>query len=310
MIHFRTTPAPTRPFISPQPFAEPRSQEWQLVHAAADSVEGKLRQAYLTAVGDMTADLNITNMSRAIWDRSLTAAINLVPMNILEEDLTDASLDLLRDAMRQAGQGSIELLPGYVAGYNFDMLNPRAVDWLSVNSASLVTGVTDNTVEALRYILRRSFVDGIPPREAAVFIKKVVGLLPGHATAVYNYRQELVAQGLGPWRTEMLVDKYADRLLAFRAEMIARTETIRAASMGQQEGWRQAVDDGLLDEKRVRREWIVTPDDRLSKHRCAPMRGQQRGLEEEFVTGLGNKVLTPPAGPNCRCAVGLVFLKD
>lgn len=304
MIYFRTTPAPPRPFV------EPANKDWQLVHAVADAVEPKLRQAYLTAVGDMTADLNINNMARAIWDRSLTAAINLVPINILEEELTDASLDLLRDAMRQAGQGSVELLPGYVAGYSFDMLNPRAVDWLSVNSASLVTGVTDNTIDALRYILRRSFVDGLPPRDAAVFIKKVVGLLPKHATAVYNYRQELVAQGLGPQRIDSLVDKYADRLLTFRAEMIGRTETIRAASMGQHEGWRQAVRDGLLDERRVRREWIVTPDDRLSKHRCAPMRGQQRKLEEEFVTGLGDKVLTPPAGPNCRCAVGLVFLKE
>lgn len=303
MIHFHPTPAI-------RPFAEPRNKAWHLVHDAADSVEAQLRQAYLTAVGDMSADVPIGNLTRAIWNRSLTAAINLVDMNILEEDLTNASMELLREAMRQAGQGSVELLPGYVAGYNFDMTNPRAVDWLSVNSATLVTGVTDNTVEALRYILRRSFVDGIPPRDAAVFIKKVVGLLPRHATAVYNYRQELIAKGMAPTRIDDLVDGYADRLLTFRAEMIARTETIRAASMGQHEGWRQAVGDGLLDERRVRRKWIVTPDDRLSEHRCKPMAGQQRRLEEEFVTGLGNKVLTPPAGPNCRCAVGLVFLKD
>ena len=303
MTLFRITPAP-------RPFAEPRNKDWQLVHAAADSVEGQLRQAYLTAVGDMSADIPITNLTRAIWDRSLTAAINLIDMNIMQEDLTNASMDLMRDAMAKAGQGSVELLPGYVAGFNFDLLNPRAVDWLSVNSAELVTGVTDNTVEALRYILRRSFVDGIPPRDAAVFIKKVVGLLPKHATAVYNYRQDLIAKGMAPTRIDDLVEGYADRLLTFRAEMIARTETIRASSMGQHEGWRQAVGDGLLDEKRTRREWIVTWDDRLSENRCKPMAGQQRKLEEEFVTGLGSKVLTPPAGPNCRCAVGLVFLKD
>ena len=303
MTLFRITPAP-------RPFAEPRNKDWQLVHAAADSVEAQLRQAYLTAVGDMSADIPITNLTRAIWDRSLTAAINLIDMNIMQEDLTNASMELMREAMAKAGQGSVELLPGYVAGYSFDLLNPRAVDWLSVNSAELVTGVTDNTVEALRYILRRSFVDGIPPRDAAVLIKKVVGLLPKHATAVYNYRQDLIAKGVDSRRIDDMVEGYADRLLTFRAEMIARTETIRAASMGQHEGWRQAVGDGLLDEKRVRRRWIVTRDDRLSEHRCKPMAGQERRLEEEFVTGLGNKVLTPPAGPNCRCGVGLVFLKE
>ena len=304
MINFRATPA-----VGIRPFAEPRNKEWQTVHAAADAVEARLRQAYITAVGNINADLNITNLTRAIWNRSISQAVDLIDMNVLQEDLTDASLDLLRDAMTQAGQGSMELLPGYVAGYNFNMLNPRAVDWLSVNSATLVTGVTDNTIDAIRHILRRSFVDGIPPRDAATLIKQVVGLLPKHATAVYNYRQELIANGTQPMRLERLTSKYADRLLTYRAEMIARTETIRAASMGQHEGWRQAVEDGLLDEKRVRRRWIVTLDDRLSKHRCAPMRGQERKLEEEFTTGLGKKVLTPPAGPHCRCAVGLVFLK-
>lgn len=304
MIIFRPTPAPPRPFV------EPANKDWQMVHTAADAVLPQLRQAYLTAVGNMTADVSIDNLTRAIWARSAEQAINLIDMNILQEDLTGASMDLMRDAMRQAGQGSLELLPGYEVGYSFDMLNPRAVDWLSVNSATLVTGVTDNTKEALRYILRRSFVDGIPPRDAAVLVRKVVGLLPGHATAIYNYQQELIAKGMDARRIESLVDGYADRLLTFRAEMIARTETIRAASMGQQEGWRQAVGDGLLNPARTRRRWIVTPDDRLSKDRCAPMAGQQRGLEEEFQTGLGNYVLTPPAGPNCRCAVGLVFLKD
>jgi hypothetical protein len=304
MIHFRSTSAP------PRPFAEPRNKEWHVTHDAADAVLPQLRQAYLTAVGDMTADVSIDNLTRAIWSRSAEQAIRLIDMGILQEDLTNASMDLMREAMRQAGQGSLELLPGYQIDYSFDMLNPRAVDWLSVNSASLVTGVTDNTVEALRYILRRSFVDGIPPRDAAVLIRKVVGLLPQHATAVYNYRQELIAKGMVPRRIDDLVEGYADRLLTFRAEMIARTETIRAASMGQHEGWRQAVGDGLLDPARTRRKWIVTPDDRLSRDRCAPMAGQQRGLEEEFQTGLGNYVLTPPSGPNCRCAVGLVFLKE
>ncbi|MCB1719356.1 MAG: hypothetical protein KDK05_29825, partial [Candidatus Competibacteraceae bacterium] len=62
MTLFRITPAP-------RPFAEPRNKDWQLVHAAADSVEAQLRQAYLTAVGDMSADIPITNLTRAIWDR-------------------------------------------------------------------------------------------------------------------------------------------------------------------------------------------------------------------------------------------------
>ena len=304
MIHFHTTPPPLRPF------AEPRNKEWHVTHAAADAVLPKLQHAYLTAVGDMTADVSINNLTRAIWSNSIEQAINLIDMNILQEDLTNASMELMREAMLAAGQGSVELLPNFFAGYSFDSLNPRAVDWLSVNSASLVTGVTDNTIQALRYILRRSFVDGLPPRDTAVFIKRVVGLLPKHATAVYNYRQELIAKGMAPRRIDDLVEGYADRLLTFRAEMIARTETIRAASMGQHEGWRQAVTDGLLNPARTRRKWIVTRDDRLSKDRCAPMAGQQRGLEEEFQTGLGNYVLTPPAGPNCRCAVGLVFLKE
>jgi hypothetical protein len=47
-----------------------------------------------------------------------------------------------------------------------------------------------------------------------------------------------------------------------RAELIARTETMRASNEGQQEAWDQAVEEGLLTGNE-QQEWIVTPDDRL-----------------------------------------------
>ena len=37
------------------------------------------------------------------------------------------------------------------------------------------------------------------------------------------------------------------------------------------------------------------------------MDGQEVGLSEPFLTGEGEEVMYPPAHPNCRCSIGLVF---
>lgn len=84
-----------------------------------------------------------------------------------------------------------------------------------------------------------------------------------------------------------------------RAEVIARTETMRAVHEGQRQLWDQAVDKGLLPED-YKRTWITTPDDRLCPV-CEPLDGEvasAEGLYADIFDG-------PPAHPNCRCTEGI-----
>ncbi len=105
------------------------------------------------------------------------------------------------------------------------------------------------------------------------------------------------------------VDDLADEIADIigdpaRAELIARTEVMRASNEGQLEAWDQATDAGLLTGNE-QKEWIVTPDDRLCPI-CEPMDGVTVPLDDDFDVD-GDKVDAPPAHPNCRCTVGLTL---
>jgi len=142
--------------------------------------------------------------------------------------------------------------------------------------------------------------------QVAKFTRKEVDDL----TALENLRRRLLMEERGPDYITRLLDEYRDRALWQRAESIARTETIRAANMGQQLLWRQAAGQGLLDQATTARKWIVTRDDRLCPS-CQSLQGKIVGFEEQWATRVGRTltaVLTPPLHPMCRCAISLVFL--
>jgi hypothetical protein len=58
----------------------------------------------------------------------------------------------------------------------------------------------------------------------------------------------------------------------------------------------------------------VAEDDRLDTVICEPMphlpENQNVPVDGDFVTGTGQRIMTPPAHPNCRCAVALVLVRE
>lgn len=102
-----------------------------------------------------------------------------------------------------------------------------------------------------------------------------------------------------------------DEVWKDRADMIARTETMRAANAGLAEGWKQS---GVVTKKI----WLTAGD---ACEICEPLNGMEVGLEETFFDkgdehsyedGEGNQktvvldygdVETPPLHPFCRCTM-------
>lgn len=97
--------------------------------------------------------------------------------------------------------------------------------------------------------------------------------------------------------------RYSERLLKYRTENIARTETIAASNEGQRQLWQQSIAAGWLPQN-ARRTWITTDDDRLCPV-CEDMDGQVVLVAENFETPEGESVSGPPAHPSCRCAQGI-----
>lgn len=205
-------------------------------------------------------------------------------------------------------------------GFDFEQANQHAVRFATAQSAALVRMVNDETRRALRRIVARGVSGRADPREVERAIKRVIGLNERQAIALERLRENMIESGMSPLKVNAQISRARDRMLRFRAMMIARTETMRSVNMGQQALWLAARDAGLIAGQVVLRRWIVTPDDRLCPF-CRPMDGQLVGLEERFrsgqvprVDGSGFRsfpdVLTPPLHPLCRCTMSLEFQED
>jgi len=98
----------------------------------------------------------------------------------------------------------------------------------------------------------------------------------------------------------LVKDRYYERYIKHRAQNIARTETLRAANLGQYESWRQAIkDSNVIAASDMQRKWVTAGDDRVRMmHRAA--NGQTVGFDEPFTVD-GSHYMYPPAGVNCRC---------
>jgi len=200
----------------------------------------------------------------------------------------------------------------------FDVTNPAAVAHAEAHAAELVTSISAETRQAINKIVQRMFVEGIPPKQAAGLIKKIVGLTETQANAVVNLHQRILTSegkliyagntpirvptgGMSAAQLDRVTQKYADRLLRQRAMNIARTETIKAANEGQMGLWRQAQARGELGPN-IRHEWIADFSERTCQV-CQGVSGEVVPVGSEFSIGVTN----PPAHPMCRCSTGLVM---
>lgn len=205
---------------------------------------------------------------------------------------------------------------------SFTLSNQRAVDLAARQAAGLAYGLSQDSQAAIRTAISLSLQGNFDTRQAALLIRDAIGLTPARVQAVANYRAALdrvaagtsdakvvqsdfalsgrVAQSLSPMRVDQMVDKYALRQLQDRAVLVARTETMSAANLGQLEIWREAADKGLIDRSSAKRVWVATDDDRECDI-CMELDGTEISLDGSYGTSE-----TPPAHPNCRCTESLV----
>lgn len=223
------------------------------------------------------------------------------------------------------------------AKVRFDVENQRAVSWAEKNELETVREVTQEQRDLVRRVVADGVKAGRNPREVARDIRDSVGLTDYQAQIVSNYRRALeqgdYSDALGRELTDGrddrsiasaqrrgrplsqdqidgMVDRYRDNWVGFRAETIARTESLRVAHQGGREAMQQAVDDGHVEADSIVREWHHTAGGRHPRPEHAEMNGQTRGLDEPFESGSGAELMypgDPDADPsetlNCRCAV-------
>jgi SPP1 gp7 family putative phage head morphogenesis protein len=153
------------------------------------------------------------------------------------------------------------------AGVNisFDLDNPRAVEFISQTAGERSDLINGTTQKDLRVTLSEGIAEGETQRD---LIKRVQSVVTDATSA--------------------------------RADMIARTETTRAAGF--------ATEEGMLQSNLTEKEWLPVQDDR-TRDTHAGMEGQTQPLGESFVSPSGATATYPgnfgvaEEDINCRCVL-------
>lgn len=278
----------------------PRSRIEKRLQAVLDRLVPRVRRQVLKALQQLASSVSVEVVITALERRDFWSLERLVAG--LPRDLAKPGRELTAAFKAGFDAAMLEARPGLTVS----VTNAVAARSAEASAARLVTGVTGETRRAIRRLVVDAFVEGVPVRTLAQKIRPLVGLTDRQARAVLNKRTALEAAGKTAKQVDAISARYAETLRRQRAVMIARTEVIRASTDGKIAAWKALQAKGQLS-PRLRKTWIVTPDDRLCPI-CEPLDGEQVVIDGQFRTRVG-LVMGPPAHPQCRCAIGLTDVK-
>lgn len=237
--------------------------------------------------------------------------------------------------------------------FRFDMRNPRVEQYLKERSSALVTRLTDEARDNVKVTLERGMIAGDNPRTTALNIvgridpvtKKRIGGIIGLTVNQENWSagakrdlqqlsKKYFTRELRDKRFDSIVKKaifenkplseetvsklitsYNNRLLKYRADSIARTETIQAMNRSDWEAHKQLIDSGSLPASALTRHWDSAGDGRVRwSHNAMDKKYEKKGVgvDEPFISPSGAKMMHPgdtslgASGSEtimCRCRV-------
>lgn len=274
----------------------------------ARKVEPDVRAEFVRVWGvmqDTYAPLDL--LERALAEKRSSLILHDLPWQGLINALYVEYKRILLSLFEKGGQAQFDSLIWKADRPTaFSIQHPEAERWARTYAGRLVQGLTRESQKAMADAIAEMIRLQIPPREGARLLRQMLGLHPRFARAVVNFRQDLAQQGYADTYIRQKADEYAKRLLNHRAEVVARTESLRAVQEGQRQSFQQAVEQGVLRPDRTRRQWVTANDERVCVI-CGPMDGATTPLDEPWQTPAGPLDIPTDSHPQCRCSVVLVF---
>lgn len=326
---------------SPFAKADLDQPEYEWLHQIADDAAPEVARRFMDAIRRLRGTAKEAELQAALASGDIDKVMAVLGVDADIQQIIAASLTPpLQSTVMEAGAAAIDATPAIstqagALSMRFDLVNPHTVQAVRTYGFDLIQQISEDTRVGIRQIVADAMEFGGHPYDQARQIRSLIGLTEDQANAVSNFRTMLenrdraaltreirdrrfdgtLERALGDNPTvdlsqeqiDRMVERYAARMLDYRAKNIARTETINAARIGTQESWHQAVENGLLDATKVRQGWLVTPDDRLCIYCAAVPLMNPKGvpLGEQFHTPLGPSD-GPGLHPSCRCAVYLL----
>jgi hypothetical protein len=291
--------------IAPRPMPPPRIR--RIAAAAARAFRAAVEGALVAT----RAALDVEALTLALATRNLGHAERAIPWDqVGEAVLTTAAMAIAQPLVvgtAQATARDVGIPMGRVR-VAFGEADP-ALGWVARTlTADLVTAVGDETRTAIRETLARVLTDPTRGRLTPADLEPLIGLTSRDARAVDRLRAETLAraleaglpQGRAQAQADQVTAQAARRYLRARAQLIARTETIRAQELTRHLTWDRLQREGALPLALVV-EWATAEDAKVCEL-CDPLDGQQVPLGGKFEGGYAH----PPRHPACRCTTVLV----
>jgi F like protein len=302
-----------------------------------DAWDPILKKAFLDSIFALRATAHYDQIVRMLEADDLDGAIRAVGLDPVAFRPFDRAI---ANAFEAGGNATANLVPvlrgadGFRTIFQFNVRNPAAEDWLAERSSTQVTDILDDQRVMIRNYLRAGMEAGNNPRTTALDLVGrigpsgrreggVIGLASSQEQWLRNYSEALASDNpvdaLSVRRAAeagedipaelrgSMIDAYEGRALRYRAETIARSESITALHEAQQQSMEQAIESGAISADTVTFIWRTAGDNRV-RDAHESMDGQTVAMGEMFVDGDGNE-LEFPGDPNappetvvgCRC---------
>lgn len=304
----------------------------QIIERIANRQAPRLAKAFVLAVRGIQEALPLKRLEVLMQQGKFEEALEF--LRELGPKMATATGSAIDDAARQA---QTWLNTGAILDVvvSFDRSNFRASQAFDDMGLQKVKQFNDEQLAATRQAIARGIQSGINPRDMARDFRQSIGLTRRQEAAVDNFRKLLetgskeattrrlmngrdiktfenalkAGRELTASQIDKMVERYRVNYVAYRAEVIGRTEALRAANEGSQLMFKQAIEQGGLQSNEIVRSWVTGKDERVRPSHAA-MQGQLRDLDTPFLSGDGFQLMYPgdPNAPEketilCRCAV-------
>lgn len=307
---------------------------------AAEFMDPKIARAFIAAIEAIRVRIPAETIARMIERRDFTSLENAFS-TLSASDEWEQYADAIKQAVLEGVRATSDT-QGVVNGAQDDFeirvgLNPRLEQFAVTMTSTRIREIDQTTRDTIRQVIQSGTTAGDDPFAIARRIMGSIGLTQRQEAAVNNYERMLRAldpealdrklrdrrsdptvsrainndKPLTDAQIRSLVDRYRDRYIKYRANVIGRTESIRAVQGAQWELFQDMINKGQIDARQVRRTWIHTGDGKVrNAHIQIPqMNPRGVGQAESFSSPLGP--ILYPGDPSataantiqCRCAV-------
>lgn len=275
-------------------------EEWEQLHEVADENEENYEIVFLLAIFALLDVIDYSLLVDGVRTGNVNTIDRAMKWNVFRDELEKFKPIHMKPIM-EAGEVVASNVASPKTMPPFNKSNPRIFAKVREQMDAMINDLVKETRQSVYEEARQMARQGKTPNEIAQNIKNRLGLTSLQTRSMQKLERDLIAKKVPARQRRRILKKEYEKKLMYRAERIARTESIRAVSEAQLIHWKDLANRGLIDGEIARKEWVVTPDDRLCEL-CAPLAGERRKLDEAFSFG-GQ---SPPLHPNCRCSMRLI----